>query len=142
MPAISGRLDSWRLALQLQLQTSSRCVRRLTAYCRSRTGISMLVDALQPRTLLLAFTQTYLLPCWWLQAAQQALVRRALATLSTEEEEDLYFTGGQHVNQLHACLVRGCIRFKAERRFFGFKELQAGKPCSASDKRIKMNSSL
>ncbi len=30
---------------------------------------------------------------------------RALATLSAEDSEDLYFSGGQHVTELHAALV-------------------------------------
>ena len=42
------------------------------------------------------------------QAAQQAVCQRALATLSAEDSEDLYFSGGQHVTELHAALV--CVR--------------------------------
>ena len=41
-----------------------------------------------------------------MQAAQQAICQRALATLSAEDSEDLYFSGGQHVTELHAALVR------------------------------------
>ena len=51
-----------------------------------------------------------------MQAAQQAVCQRALATLSAEDSEDLYFSGGQHVTELHAALVRilcvsGCLSF-------------------------------
>ncbi len=48
-----------------------------------------------------------------LQAAQQVVCQRALATLSAEDSEDLYFSGGQHVTELHAALVS-----KFDCRFF------------------------
>ena len=48
--------------------------------------------------------------CTSTQAAQQAVCQRALATLSTEDTEDLYFSGGQHVTELHAALVGYVVR--------------------------------
>lgn len=67
--------------------------------------IAQVVDLLSDFAVILPLSTH--LPLCSAQAAQQAILRRALTMLSTEEEEDLYFSGRQQLTEFYACLVSG-----------------------------------